>query len=356
MVNKQRQPLRTAVIGYGLAGSAFHAPLIAATDGLVVTAIVTGNADRTAAARDRYPGVVVLSSADELWRAPELVDLVVIASPNQSHLSLGLSALGAGLPVVIDKPIAATVAAAEQLQRAAAGRGLMLSVFHNRRWDGDLRTAVRLIEEGVLGTVHRLESRFERWRPALRAGSWREDPAAEEAGGLLYDLGSHLIDQALVLLGPVRSVYAELRLIRPGAQVEDDVFLALSHADGGVSHLWASAVTADIGPRLRVLGSTAAYVKYGLDGQEVALRAGGAPGDVGWGREPQTNWGRLGTPEDSRPVATEAGAYEQYYAGVRDALLAGTQPPVTIEQAIEVLKVIEAAQHSGRTGSTIAVA
>ncbi len=347
------RPLRTAVIGYGLAGSVFHAPLIAATDGLALTTVVTGNDARAAAARDRYPDVNVVPTVDELWRSRRNIDLVVVASPNSTHVPVGLAVLDAGLPVVIDKPVASTVAAACQLRDAAAKRNLLVSVYHNRRWDGDARTLRTLLADGTLGTVHRFESRYERWRPRVDATAWRERANAEAAGGLLYDLGSHLIDQALVLFGPVVSVYAELGMVRAGAQVDDDVFLALTHTGGVRSHLWASAVAADLGPRLRVLGSARSYVKYGMDVQEEALRSGATPRDQGWGVEPESAWGRLGTPGDVRRVPTAPGAYQDFYREIRDALRRGTPPPVTIDQAIDVLAVIEAARRSAVEGVTI---
>jgi scyllo-inositol 2-dehydrogenase (NADP+) len=346
-------PVRTAVIGYGLAGSVFHAPLIATTDEMALTSIVTGNPERAAAARERYPQVRVVATAEELLSDPDGLDLVVVASPNSSHAPLGLAAIDAGLPVVIDKPVAASVADAWRIRDAAAKKGLLVSVFHNRRWDGDARTLAALLDEGALGEVHRFESRFERWRPQVDTTRWRERPQPEEAGGLLYDLGSHLIDQALMFFGPVSRVYAEVRAVRPGAQVDDDVFLALTHAGGVRSHLWASSTAADLGPRFRVLGTAASYVKYGLDVQEAALRAGGAPHDAGWGIESEAAWGRLGTPEKAGPVPTLPGAYQHFYAGVRDALRTGSQPPVTVDQAAAVLAVIEAARRSADSASTV---
>jgi predicted dehydrogenase len=346
-------PLRTALIGYGLAGSVFHAPLIAATDGLALRVVVTGNQARAAAARDRYPGVRVVATTDELFAGADQLDLVVVASPNSSHAPLGMRAVGAGLPVVVDKPVAATVAQAGQLRDAAAAKGVPVGVFHNRRWDGDFKTLRGLLDSAALGTVHRFESRFERWRPQVNVDAWRERADPAEAGGLLYDLGSHLIDQALTAFGPVGSVYAEVRLVRPGARVDDDVFLALRHRSGVRSHLWASSAAADLGPRLRVLGSAAAYVRYGLDVQEAALRAGRTPKDPDWGTEPETAWGRLGTPEDSRPVPTVPGSYQDFYAGMRDAVRGVAAPPVSIDEAVAVLAVIEAARLSAQQDRTV---
>jgi scyllo-inositol 2-dehydrogenase (NADP+) len=332
-------PIRTAVVGYGLAGSVFHAPLVAATDGFALAAVVTGNPDRAAAVGARYPGARVVADVDTLLAEPDRLDLVVVASPNRSHVPVALAAVEAGLPVVVDKPVAASVADAATLRA-----GGFVSVFHNRRWDADALTLRKLVTEGGLGDVRRFESRYERWRPEVKAGVWRERRDPAEAGGLLFDLGSHLVDQALWLFGPVRSVYAEVRAVRPGAQVDDDVFLALTHESGTVSHLWASSAANDLGPRFRVLGSRAAYVKYGMDPQEAALRAGRTPRDPDYGVEPEYAWGRLGTPGETRPVPSERGAYQAYYEGIRDALRHGTPPPVTLDEAIAVLAVLAEAR------------
>jgi predicted dehydrogenase len=256
---------------------------------------------------------------------------------------LASAALDAGLDVVVDKPLAPTAAEARALVHAAKAAGRMLTVFHNRRWDGDFLTARKLIERGRLGRVLRFESRFERWRPEIKQG-WRElgDPA--EGGGVLNDLGSHLVDQALQLFGPVREVYGELDARRAGAQVDDDAFVALEHESGVRSHLWMSAVAADLGPRLRVLGDRAAYVKRGLDPQEDALRAGGDPRAPGWGEEPEPAWGVLGAGDEFEPVRTEPGAYVRFYEGVARALCEGAPPPVDPEDAVAVLELLDAAR------------
>ncbi|WP_344866011.1 Gfo/Idh/MocA family protein, partial [Planomonospora alba] len=327
--------LRVGLVGYGVAGAFFHAPLIAATPGLRLSAVVTRDPGRAAEASARY-GARIAAGAEELW---DSVDLVVIASPNRTHVPLAAAALSAGLPVVVDKPLAATAAEARSLIDLARGRGLMLTVFQNRRWDGDFRTIERLVAAGELGTVHRLESRFERWRPVPKGG-WREVGGAEEVGGLLYDLGSHLVDQALRLLGPVTSVYAESDVRRAGVVCDDDTFIALTHAGGARSHLWVSAMAPLLGPRFRVLGSRAGYVKHGLDVQEDRLRAGLAPDAPGFGDDPDERWGVLGTEESGRRVRTEPGAYLDFYAGVVAALREGSPPPVDPQEVAYALTVL----------------
>jgi predicted dehydrogenase len=333
--------LRTALIGYGLAGQAFHAPLIAAVPGLELAGVVTRDDARREALGREHPRARALDSADEVWDGD--FDLVVVAAPNRAHVPLARAAIAAGLPVVVDKPLAATAAEGEELVEDARGAGVMLTVFQNRRWDGDYLTARRLIESGRLGRVLRWESRFERWRPEIKEG-WRESADPDEAGGVLFDLGPHLIDQALGLFGPIESIYAELDARRPGAQVDDDAFVALEHSSGTRSHLWMSAVAAELGPRLRVLGDRGAYVKHGLDVQEDALRAGRRPDEPGFGEEPEGGWGVVGAGEEWSPVRTEPGAYVRFYEGVERALRAGGPPPVDPLDAVAALEVIDAAR------------
>ncbi|MFC1415766.1 Gfo/Idh/MocA family oxidoreductase [Streptacidiphilus cavernicola] len=345
-------PLRVGLIGYGVAGAVFHAPLITATPGLELAAVVSRNPERQAQIRRDHPGATVLDDVEQLWTAG--LDLVVVASPNRTHVPQATAALEAGLAVVVDKPLAATAAEGEALAALAEQRGLVLSVFQNRRWDGDFRTVTELVRSGKLGRVHRFESRFERWRPQLKGG-WRElgDPA--EAGGLLYDLGSHLVDQALTLFGPVSEVYAELDCRRPGAQADDDAFVALRHADGTRSHLWMSAVAGSLGPRFRVLGSESAYVVDGLDGQEDALRAGGTPADPDWGAVAPADYGRLGAGDDAAPFPTLPGAYQDYYAGVAEAVRGLAPVPVQPRDAVAALTVLAAARRSAVEQRTVSL-
>jgi predicted dehydrogenase len=348
------EELRAALIGFGLSGEAFHAPLISAVPGIELAAIVSRDAQRRDRAQSRYPDAELLDDADEVWRNADRFDVAVVAAPNRAHVPLASGAIEAGLDVVVDKPLAASASAAGGLVELARQGGRSLIPFQNRRWDGDLLTVRKLIEEGDLGRVHRFESRFERWRPEVSSG-WRDEPDPEEAGGLLFDLGSHLVDQALHLFGSARHVYAELDQRRAGAAVDDDDFVALTHASGTRSHLWMSAVAAQSGPRFRVLGAQAAYVKYGLDVQEGALRAGEDPGAAGWGREDPESWGVLGVDGATRRVETEAGAYERFYEGVVATLRAGAPPPVEPAEAVDALIVLDAARASAREGRVVEV-
>ncbi|CAL9552886.1 Gfo/Idh/MocA family oxidoreductase [Streptomyces sp. Tu 3180] len=352
-------PLRVGLVGYGLAGSVFHAPLIASTEGLALDTVVTSNPERQQQARTEFPDVRVAATPDELFGRADELDLIVVASPNRTHVALATTALKAGLPVVVDKPIAGTAAEARELAALAEERGLLLSVFQNRRWDNDFLTLRKLLSDGALGDVYRFESRFERWRPQLKGG-WRESGDPAEIGGLLYDLGSHVVDQALVLFGPATAVYAEADVRREGARTDDDTFIALTHANGVRSHLHVSATTAQLGPRFRVLGSRAGYVKHGLDPQEAALRAGLRPGatGAGWGVEPEELWGRVGSGESpvtggGRPEPTLPGDYPAYYAAVAKALRENGPNPVTAREAAAALDVLEAARRSALEKVTV---
>ncbi|GAA3219342.1 Gfo/Idh/MocA family oxidoreductase [Actinocorallia longicatena] len=326
------------LVGYGLGGSAFHAPLITSVPGMVLVGVVTGNPERQEAVRSRYPGVAVIPDAEIVFREPQGCDLVVIATPNSTHVPLARKALEAGLPVVIDKPIATNSADARELGQI----GPPVFPYLNRRWDGDFRTVRRLAGDGSLGEVLRFESRFERWRPEVKE-SWKED---DPSGSIIYDLGTHLIDQAICLFGPPTHVYAEVDTRRAGAKVPDDVFLGLTHEGGTRSHLWASATAADLGPRFRILGDRASYVIHGMDGQEDALRAGRTPAEPGWGQMPPETYGFLGVPGRARPVRTDPGAYQDFYAAVAASLETGAPPPVPLNDAIAGLEVIEAALRS----------
>ncbi|WP_106187610.1 Gfo/Idh/MocA family protein [Umezawaea tangerina] len=344
--------LRTGVIGYGIAGRVFHAPLISSTPGLALTAIVTTDAERRARAAADHPDVELLDTADDLFASD--VDLVVIGSPNKTHVELALAAIAHGKAVVVDKPFAPSSSDARRVLAAAREKGVPLTVFQNRRWDSDFQTVREVVKSGRLGTISRFESRYERWVPEIW-DNWREFGAAEEAGGLLYDLGAHLVDQALQLNGPVRSVYAELDRRRPGALVDDDVFVALTHTSGVRSHLWASASAANHGPRFRVLGEQAAFTISGMDGQEDALVAGLRPGRPGWGEEPESAWGEVGLLDDTTPVPSEKGAYEEFYRLLVTALRDGGPLPVDPESAIAALEIIEDAFESANTGQVVAV-
>lgn len=341
------RPLRVGLIGYGNAGSTFHAPLISTTPDLELAAIVTSDPERQARARADHPTAVVVNKPRQLWTEADGLDLIVIATPNRTHAPLARAALTAGLATVIDKPIAVTADEAAELIALAEAHDVLLSVFQNRRWDSNFLTARHLVESGRLGTVWRYEARFERWRPALKGG-WRELGDPGEAGGLLYDLGSHLVDQALQLFGPADRVYAELDVRRPGAQADDDAFVTLHHASGVRSQLSMTVLTAGPDPVIRVLGDQGSYAKHGLDGQEDALKAGLTPLSPDWGVEDATLRGVLD--DGSGPVVVESvpGAYQVFYARMAAAIRGAGPVPVDPRDALAALRVLEAARLSAQ--------
>lgn len=342
--------LRVALVGYGLAGRVFHGPLVDAAPGLTLAHVVTANPERAAQAAAAHRGVTVLGSADELFARADW-DLLVVATPNDAHVPLGLRAVAAGRPVVVDKPLALTAADAQRLVEAAADAAVPLTVFQNRRWDSDQLTLRRLLAAGELGDVLRYESRFERWRPEPKPGSWREALPSEQGGGLALDLGSHLVDQALHLFGPAVRVYAEVDARRGVA--DDDVFVALEHASGVRSQLWMGALAGAPGPRLRVLGTGGAFVVDGLDGQEDALSAGARPTDDSWGAEPAERWGRLVRGEESEPVPAERGRWDAFYPAVAAAVRGDGPLPVDPWDAVRTLTVIEAARTAAATRQVV---
>jgi predicted dehydrogenase len=341
-------------VGYGLGGAVFHAPFIAVEPRLQLSAVVTRDSGRRAELARRYPDSAALDDVGALLAHIDDIDLVVVSTPNATHAPIAEAMLGRGRPVVVDKPVAPTPAEIRHLADLASRAGTRIVPFHNRRWDGDFRTVRHLAARGTLGSLQRFESRFERWQPRVPSGSqraWKREVGP--AAGIVYDLGTHIIDQAVVLFGRPHSVYAEIGIRRTGAEVDDDMFIALRYAEGPDVHLWASAVAADQGPRFRLLGSAGCYVKTGMDGQEAALMAGVSPATPGWGEEAPGAWGHLVSPDGSAPLPTLPGDYQSFYAGMAASLLDGTEPPVAVGDAITVAEIIEAARRSARSSAVV---
>lgn len=337
-------PLRVGLVGYGYAGQTFHAPLIDSVPGLRLHAVASSDAAKVA--RDR-PGLPVEADPARLCARDDL-DLVVIASPNDSHHPLAAAALRAGKHVVVDKPFTVTLAQAIELEALATARGRVLSVFHNRRWDGDFLSLQALVAEGTLGRIAELESRFDRFRPRVRQ-RWREQSPI--GGGLWFDLGPHLLDQALRLFGWPQAIRVDLVRQRDGAVNDDGFDARLAYAGGLRVTLRASALAALPGPRFALHGTRGSAVKWGLDPQEDALKAGLRPGaGADWGRDAQAATlsvtGADGETLASRPWALQAGDYPRYYAGVRDAIRGDGPNPVPAAQAIEVMALIELGRRS----------
>ena len=346
------ETLRVALIGFGVAGSVFHAPLIQAAAGLSLEAIVTSQPGRRKQAQGTYPQARIFNNAEQLWSASSDFDVAVVAAPNRYHVQLGLAALDHGLHVVVDKPVATSIGPARRLAERAQECQKMVSVFHNRRWDGDFLTIKSLLQEGTLGAVTRLESRFERWRPQPRPGAWRELEGQDQGGGLLLDLGSHLVDQAVQLFGRPHRIYAEIDRRRHGVQGDDDCFVALEFPRRVRVHLWASCMARVEGPRFLLRGTGGSYQKFALDPQEAALRAGRPPAGPDWGREDPKYWGILTTDMPQR-LETQAGDYPAYYRELERSLREELAPPVPLEEALLVMEILGAAQESAESGQVV---
>jgi scyllo-inositol 2-dehydrogenase (NADP+) len=325
-------PLRTAVVGFGTAGRVFHAPFIDADPNYALTSVLTRRRDEVHA---RYPDTRVVTEVAALL--DQELDLVVIGSPPDTHAELAERFLDAGVAVVVDKPFTVTSAHGRALVEKAERLDVPLTVFQNRRWDGDFLTLRRLLTDGALGTVWRFESRFEWWKPD-RGSSWKTSTPVDAGGGILYDLGTHVIDQALQLFGNAVPVYHEL-LTRGSGAAHDDAFVVLRHDSGVVSHLWMNGLAAQVGPRFRVLGSRGGFTKHGLDPQEAALRAGARPTDPTFGHSPVG--GTLGIDGATQDVPADPGRYAEFYALLAKALLAGGPLPVDPRDSVRVIEMIE---------------
>jgi predicted dehydrogenase len=338
------EPVRIGLVGYGFGGRWFHAPLLAAAPECEFLGVVTSSAERRALVGREHPDAALFGSLEELAAAG--AEAVTISTPASTHTELTDAALDLGLAVVCDKPFALDSAAARGSVQRAERLGLALSPYQNRRWDSDFRTVRALVDRGALGTVHRFESRFERFDP---------EPGPNTAGGgTLLDFGSHLVDQALVLLGPVASVYAEWRLRESG--LDDDVFVALTHEGGARSHLWGSWSQAAPGLRFRVSGTEAAYTVRGpMDGQEAALLAGRTPATEGegWGAEPAERWGWLSRGEERETLPTERGRWDTVYPAFAAAVRGEGAVPVDPRDAVATAVVLDAARRSATDGGVV---
>lgn len=335
------------LIGYGLAGSVFHAPLIRSVPGLHLAKVVTTRREQVA--KD-LPGVAVAGLADVL--SDPAIDLLVIASPSAHHYEHARAALLAGKDIVIDKPLAITSPEATELIDLAATRGRVLSVFQNRRWDNDFLTVKYAIKQGWLGKVFYYEAHFDRFRPQIKNG-WREAPGP--GAGILYDLGTHLIDQSIHLFGMPHAVTADIIAQRAAAKVDDYFHLVLDYFPLRVI-LHAATLVIQPGPRFAVHGDGGSFLKYGMDGQEEALKRGQRPGDPDWGADSPDQYGELTPAGDSpRKIETLRGGYERYYQALAACLESGGPPPVDPRDSRDSLIVIEAAQRSAAERRTVSV-
>jgi len=327
--------LNVALVGYGFVGKVFHASLIANTPGLRLHSVVSSDARKVHA---DHADVRVVGDAKVAFADPD-IDLVVIAAPNTAHAPLAMAALAQGKHVVVDKPFMVTLEEARQVVAHAARAQRIVSVFQNRRWDADFLTVQKLIAQNALGEVAEFHSHFDRYRPVV-ADRWRERD--QPGSGVWYDLGPHLLDQALQLFGMPEAISADIALQREGAQTADYFHVLLSYPKLRVM-LHAGALVAAHGLRFAVHGTRGSYLKHGMDPQEQALRDGQVPGQAGWGKDPRPGTLYSGTQDEARPEAVESvpGDYLRYYALLRDAISQDNTPPVTTAQALQVMAMLE---------------
>ncbi|MGA2168444.1 MAG: Gfo/Idh/MocA family oxidoreductase [Terracidiphilus sp.] len=330
--------IRVGLVGFGMAGRVFHAPLLSSVEGLELAAVVERHSDLAA---QRYPGIATHRSFEAML-ADSSLGLFVVATPSGTHFEVARQILEAGRNVVVDKPMSTTSNEIAQLMELAAARHALLIPFHNRRWDSDFQTLYKLIREGSLGRLAHLQSNLDRWSPGSARRAWKDDPA--QGGGILLDLGTHLADQALALFGKPEAVGAEVLRERSGEGSNDAFTLRLRYPGFSVT-LAANCLSSLARPRYHLRGTKGNYWKWGLEPQEAALnqitRIGAAP----WGQEPPANWGTLSVDVDggmvTHPVAPIPGDYRLYYAGVRDALIGKSHAPVSALAAWRVARLLE---------------
>jgi scyllo-inositol 2-dehydrogenase (NADP+) len=353
------------VIGYGLGGRVFHAPFVSAVPGLHLVSILQRKGDEAAKA---YPGVKIERSMEAVL-ADKSLEVVVVSTPNETHFALAKQALEAGKHVVIDKPFAPSSQQAAELIRIAKSKGLLAMPFHNRRWDGDFLTIKKLLQENAVGRLVTYESHFDRFRPTPRENTWKE--SENPANGMLFDLGPHLVDQALSLFGDPQAITASVRADRDQTAIEDafDITLHYPGKDGKglLAHCRTSYLACINAPRFLLHGTKGSFIKYGLDPQEPALVNGAKVPIMGsqpvWLLEKESAWGKLAVapvPSDpamlvEKQIQTEPGDYRGFYANVRDAVLGNAPLAVTPEDGYRVTKLLEMARQSSKEGCTLKV-
>jgi predicted dehydrogenase len=342
--------IRVGLVGFGLAGRVFHAPLVSSVDGLELAAVVERHTNQVA---ERYPGITTYRSLEAMLEDASL-GLFVVATPSGSHFEVARQLLEAGKNVIVDKPMAVRSDEISELMKLAEARGVLLVPFQNRRWDGDFLTVQRLLREGSLGRLVHLESTFDRWSPGTARRPWKDDPAE---GGLLLDLGTHLADQALTLFGNPLAISAEVLRERDGKGANDAFTLRLRYEGLWVT-LGAACLSSLQRPRFHLRGTKGNYWKYEEDQQESALSKITRIEDSAWGQEPVARWGLLKVDIDggkvTRPVPPVPGDYRLFYAGIRDALLGKTAPPAAALEAWRTARLLEWAQESSSQRREIA--
>lgn len=341
--------IKTGIVGYGKSARFIHSPLIKAAEGMELCGVVQRRGDE---ASNDWPGVKIYRSFKEIVK-DEAIDLFIITTPNHLHFKMAMEALNAGKHVVVEKPFTVTSEEAYKLIKLAGQSGLKLTVFHNRRWDGDILTVHKLVERNAVGRIIEVESRFDRFRKYLREDAWKEKDLP--GSGILYDLGPHLIDQAVQLFGNPRTIYADIRSQRGGEA--DDYFDIDFRYENLKVKLKAGMLVADETPRFIVRGTDGAFVKYGMDPQEEALSGGKSPAAPDWGTESKERWGILNAVKDGeiseKVIETERGMYPEFYTKLVSAIDGEGEVPVAPGEAAEVIRLIELAVESSRKGKLI---
>ncbi len=343
-------PISTALLSYGMSGEIFHAPLLEAHHGFTLAKVVQRNSTK---AHARYPHVKIVSNVDEVF-LDKSVELVIVNTPNETHFSFASRALQAGKHVVVEKPFSVTTAEADELIAIAKKAGKILTVFQNRRWDGDFLTIRKVIQDKLVGGIAEFELHYDRYRNFIEANTWKEESAP--GTGILYNLGSHMLDQVLVLFGMPAEVDARMGIQRPGGKVDDyyDIRLQYNNFHAIVK---SSYLVREPGPRYILHGTAGSFIKYGLDPQEQALKEGKIPGSTSWGCDPREYWGKLNTSIGSLHVEglveTVPGNYLTFYKNVYESIREGRELVVRPEESRDVIKLIEACITSNRTRSTV---
>jgi len=345
------KPISTAVLSYGMSGRVFHCPLLGVHAGFSINGIVKRNNGETI---QLYPKAKIFRSADEAINHPE-IELIIVNIPNEFHFDFASRALKAGKHVVVEKPFTITSAEAQKLIELSKEHNRMLTVFQNRRWDGDFLTVQKIIEEKRLGKIVEFEAHYDRYRNYIQENTWKEEQGP--GGGILYNLGSHMIDQALCLFGIPDFVDARIGIQRTGGKVDDFYDIRMEYKNMMVI-LKSSYLVREPGPRYIIHGESGSFVKYGLDPQEQALAEGKIPGSEGWGMEPETIWGKLNTGIDGGyegPIQTIPGNYKKFYENVYDCIRNGATPIVKPEESLSGIKIIEACKESSQFRKAIRI-
>ncbi len=346
------RPIHTALASFGMSGVVFHAPLVEANKGYLLSTVL----ERTKSeSKERYPKARIVRSFQELCK-DDGIELIVINTPDNTHFELTKMALEHGKHVVVEKPFTQSYDHALRLMDLAKKQGLILCVFQNRRWDGDFLTVQKVISEKLLGRLVSFESHFDRFRNYIQDGTWKED--ASTGTGTLYNLGSHMIDQALVLFGNPISVFADVRIMRTGGTVDDSFDIWMEYPDVKVK-VCGSYLVREPGPRYILHGTEGSFLKWGIDPQEEALKAGNTPGLPGWGEEPREEWGLLHTRiagKDYRgKMETIPGNYSLFYDNVYAAIRHGEPLAVKAEESAMGIRIIEACFESVQSKRTITI-